>query len=250
MDALFSLYEKWGLAGLKPGFVNYGQQEDSAFIFRLIETAAKHKLWLNVHDEYLPDGSARTYPHVMSSEAGAGAENKPTLVHDLALPFTRGLASPFDYTPLLFTPGRSNVHQIAYLLASYNPAPVIRGGYSAWNPAGGRGGVELELLRELPDTWDDTRVLAAEIGRHIAVARRSGERWFIGAVTSDRPAELALKLDFLPAGSYRFVRFADANSEAPDRPAVREVVSVKSGDTLPVVLRAGGGLGGWFEPAR
>ncbi|MCC6354574.1 MAG: glycoside hydrolase family 97 catalytic domain-containing protein [Verrucomicrobiae bacterium] len=249
MAAVFALYERWGVAGLKPGFVHYGKREDSAFILRLIETAARHKLWLNIHDEYLPDGSARRHPHVLSCEAGAGSENKPTLTHDLTLPFTRGLAGPFDYAPLLYSPGRSNAHQIGYLLVFYNPAPVIRGGFSAWNPPGGRGGIELEFLRELPDTWDETRVLAGEIGRHLAVARRSGSRWFIGAVAAEGGAHLSLSLDFLPPGPHQLVRFCDAVGEGTECAAARDVATVNRTEPLAVTLSPGGGFAGWIEIA-
>ena len=248
MDLVMATQARWGVEGLKPGFVHYGTQENSAWLLRLLRTAAQHRLTLNIHDEYLPDGSWRTYPNLLSCEAGAGAENKPPVSHDLALPFTRGLAGPYDYTPHIYTSGRSNMYHMAYMLVLYNPAPVIRGGFSAWDDAGSRGGVELEFLRELPDTWDESRMLFGEIGQNLGVARRQGTRWFLGALTADQPLETAVKLDFLkPATDYILTYFEDAPGAGLERSAVKKNRLVHAGETIKLSLQPAGGWAGWLE---
>lgn len=72
LDSLFATYENWGIAGLKPGFVGYGTQNATDFLRRMVETAARHHLWLDIHDAQLPDGMERTWPNLMITEGGGG----------------------------------------------------------------------------------------------------------------------------------------------------------------------------------
>ena len=99
MDKLFATYAEWGVAGLKPGFVKYGKQENTEWIREMIKVAAKHHLWLCIHDVHVPDGFERTFPNLMISEGGGGQEGNHPVVQDLMLPFTRNLVGAFDYTP-------------------------------------------------------------------------------------------------------------------------------------------------------
>ena len=160
LDRLFATYQEWGVAGLKPGFVPVGTQEDTRWIRRLVETAARHRLWLCIHDAHVPDGMERTWPNLFISEGGGGQEGNHPASHDVTLPFTRNLAGAFDYTPRLYTEGKSHAHMLAFLVVYYGPAQTVRGGYPAWHGDGspGRGGDEIEFLRRVPVTWDETRV--------------------------------------------------------------------------------------------
>ena len=74
LDGLFALYRQWGLAGLKPGFVRYGDAESTDWNRMLVETAARHNLWLDIHDLHVPDGMQRTYPNLLLCEGGGGGE--------------------------------------------------------------------------------------------------------------------------------------------------------------------------------
>jgi alpha-glucosidase len=253
LDKLFALYEQWGLAGLKPGFVQYGTQENTRWIRRLVETAAKHKLWLCIHDAHVPDGMERTYPNLMVSEGGGGQEGNHPVHQDLMLPFTRCLAGAFDYTPNLYTKGRSHAHMLAFFVVYYGPTSITRGGYQAWHEAQGalKGGTEREILRRVPTTWDDTRVLAAEIGHKIVVARRSGQVWFIGAMTGDAAADVNLPLDFLaPDQDYRATVVADDPAAAADGtcPARLSTSTVRQGERLSLHLERAGGAAVILDP--
>lgn len=253
LDKLFALYEKWGVAGLKPGFVKYGTQENTVWIRRMVEAAAKHKLWLCIHDAHVPDGMERTYPNLMISEGGGGQEGNHPVHQDVMLPFTRCLAGAFDYTPNIYTKGRSHAHMLAFFVVYYGPASTTRGGYQAWHEAQGslKGGEEREFLRRVPTTWDETRVLTAEIGRKIVVARRSGQTWFVGGMTADDAADVNVPLDFLaPDRSYQATVFADASGPAGDdtRPCRSTVSIVRSGVMLPLSMARAGGAVAIVEP--
>ena len=94
-------------------------------------------------------------------------------------------------------------------------------------------------------TWDDTKILNAEIGKAITVARRSGDRWWIGSATNEEARELTLDLSFLPVGTeWKATFYEDATDTHfrtnPEAYAIR-TATVKSGEKLKVKLAAGGG---------
>lgn len=246
MDKLFATYESWGVAGLKPGFVRVGSQENTQWIRKMIATAAQHHLWLCIHDGHLPDGAERTYPNLYICEAGGGQEGRHPAIHDVTLPFTRCLAGPFDYTPMLYTKGKTHAHMLAFLVAYYGPAQTIRGGYRAWtgNAGQGKGGAELEFLKRVPTVWNDTKVLDAKIAQRIVVARRSGESWFIGGMSGAEVQTSQVRLDFLsPGRGYTATIYRDDPAAASGDwcPIKRETRRVTSVDTLTLPMEKCGG---------
>jgi alpha-glucosidase len=245
MDKLFALYQSWGLAGLKPGFVRYGTAEQTDWIRSMVVAAARHNLWLCVHDAHVPDGMERTYPNLMITEGGGGQEGNHPVRQDVIMPFTRCLAGPFDYTPQLYAKNKSHAHGIAFTVVYRGPTTVVRSGIKEFASKGAnRIGPEAEFLRRVPMNWDETRVLDAKVGRHIVTARRSGAAWFLGGMTGDTPYTAPVALDFLaPGKTYTATIFRDADSETDGfRPAVKEVRKVKAGDSLNLLMAKAGGL--------
>lgn len=246
LDSLFSLYQKWGVAGIKPGFVLYGTQENTDWIRNMVKVAANHNLWVCIHDQHVPEGMERTFPNVFSVEGGGGAEGNHPIVQDLMLPFTRCLAGPFDYTPFIYNKRSTNAHMMAFLVAYYNPAHIIRGGYLAWNGNGshGKGGEEIEFLKRLPATWDQTKVLKAEIGEYLIVARKSGNNWYIGSISGDNAYNPDISLDFLdPGKKYKATLFLDDPEKFTARifPAKKQEAFVVSTDKIKLPMEKAGG---------
>lgn len=245
LDKLFATYESWGLAGLKPGFVRYGSAEQTDWIRSMVEAAARHHLWLCVHDAHVPDGMERTYPNLMIVEGGGGQEGNHPVRQDVVLPFTRGLAGGFDYTPMLYAKGKSHAHGMAFFVVYRGPTTVVRSGVRELASAGPNHiGPEVEFMRRVPMNWDETRVLDAKVGHHIVTARRAGPTWFIGGMTGDAPYTAPVALDFLaPGKSYTATIFRDGEVETDGfRPAVKEVRTVKAGDRLDLAMAKAGGL--------
>lgn len=245
MDKLFATYRSWGLAGLKPGFVRYGSAEQTDWIRKMVETAARHQLWLCVHDLHVPDGMERTYPNLLISEGGGGQEGNHPVRQDLLLPFTRCLAGPFDYTPHLYQKGKSHAHGMAFFVVYHGPTSVVRGGIKEFSSKGpNRFGPEAEFMRRVPMNWDETRVLDAKVGQHIVTARRKGSTWFIGGMTGEAAYTAPVALDFLEQErTYRATIFRDGETKTDGyRPAVKEVREVKAGDRLELPMARAGGL--------
>lgn len=199
LEKLFSLYESWGVAGLKPGFVSYGSQQATNRLRELAATAARHHLWIDIHDAHIPDGFERTWPNVMITEGGGGEEGNHPVRQDCALPFARCLAGPFDYTPGFPQKLRTPSHQAAMLLIYPGPTAVLRPRCDYRATCGGA----LRLAASLPLVYDETKVVDGEIAKKIVVARRKGADWYVGGICGERTTRTELVFDFLePGGEY------------------------------------------------
>jgi len=214
LDEILPLYQKWGLKGVKYGFVNVGSQKWTAWLHDAIRKAADHQLMVNVHDEYRSMGFARTYPNLITQEGVGGDETSPTNEQTLINVFTRYLAGSADFTPCYFNKrvdeNATHAHQLAKPICAYSPwqflywydSPLKIGSRDK-NYAFIQETPELEFWDAMPTVWDETKVLHGSIGEYAVVARRSGEAWFLGAMTDDQPRVLATPCDFLkPDTSY------------------------------------------------
>jgi len=255
LDELFGLYEQWGLEGVKPGFVRYGDQASTDWNRELIRRAGEHRLTVDIHDAWLTDGIERTYPNLLISEGGGGEEGRHPVHQDVALPFTRCLAGPFDFTPKFFRPGVSHAHMSAMLLAYPGPTAIVRGtsaarfgqdhvkGCEVWGP-------EREFVKALPMTYDESLVLEAEIAKHLTVARRKGDRWFLAGLTGTSDRIARIRLDFLPEGKAYRLRLVsdDLKTSAECRMAKVEERIVRKNDELSVKLDRAGGFVALMTP--
>jgi alpha-glucosidase len=213
-DILFPLYEKWGIAGVKIGFVDVGPQTETAWITETIQKAAEHHLMLNIHDGYRATGNNRTWPNLMTVEGIRGNEHMPTPEHNCTLPFTRYVAGPGDYTVCYYNNRiqTSHAHQLAMAVVSFSPLQWI-----FWydKPVDYHGEPEVEFFKHVPTVWDDTKVINGEIGKFATIARRSGGDWFIGTINNSEPRELKVPLAFLAGGKKYTARlYSDDESVA------------------------------------
>jgi alpha-glucosidase len=262
LDEILPLYRQWGVAGVKYGFVNVGSQRWTSWLHEAVRKAAEHRLMVDIHDEYRPTGYSRTYPNLMTQEGIRGDEEKDrsvsqTLVHL----FTRCLAGPADNTFCYFNERvrrlSSHAAQLAKPVCIYSPwqflywydrppAPGedVRDGLITDEPG-------LEFWDALPCSWVETRVLEARIGSLAAVARRSGEEWFVGILQEGPAREYRLACDFLPEGrGYVAVAYTDDPAQ-PGRTGVRvERKDIRRGSVLTIPLRAPGGAAIRFVPAE
>ncbi|MBK1834987.1 glycoside hydrolase family 97 catalytic domain-containing protein [Roseibacillus ishigakijimensis] len=249
LDTLLPLYKEWGISGIKFGFVNVGSQEWTIWLHEAIKKCAEHELMVDVHDHYLPTGWSRTYPNLLTQEGIGGNEQMPTAEHNVNLAYTRYLCGAGDYT-ICYYSGRlqtTRAHQIAASVVYYSPLQLI-----FWydKPQTIRFTPELDLFREVPVTWDETRFVEGEIGEYVALARRKGERWFIGVLNSQREREVTLDLDFLREGTnYQTQVFADGEpvGEAPKKVACSSLV-VDRGDKLTAKMARNGGAAFLLTP--
>lgn len=225
LDQILPLYKKWGVKGVKYGFVHVGNQHWTAWLHHAVRKAAKYELMVDIHDEYRPTGYSRTYPNLITQEGIRGDEESPSLEQTLYTLFARMIAGAGDYTNCFFAPRVSSekmggkAAQIAKAIAIYSPWQFI---YWYDRPeesprkAGGAGSTE-SIIKEdkitafyshIPTVWDDTKILKGDIGKYAVVARKSGQDWYIGALNAKEKQNITLSLDFLDKGvSYEAVLY-------------------------------------------
>jgi alpha-glucosidase len=249
-DILFPLYEKWGVKGVKIGFVNVGPQTEAAWITETIQKAAEHHLLLNIHDGYRPTGYARTYPNLLTVEGIRGNEHFPTPEHNCTIPFTRYIAGSADYTVCYYDRRlqTTHAHQLAMAVVSYSPLQSI-----FWydRPATYSGEPEVEFFRQVPTVWDETKVINGEIGKFATIARRSGDDWFIGTINNSVPRQLKLPLNFLAPGKHYTAHiYSDDKSLSTRTQVAAETRPVDSLTTLDIPLLAAGGQAVWIAQEK
>lgn len=261
MEKILSFVEHSGVKGIKVDFMNRDDQEMVGFYHRLAAATARHHLLLDLHGATHPWGMTRTWPNFITQEGVLGAEynkwtRRITARHNITLAYTRMLAGPMDYTPGGYRNASPDTFRIAATgpqtqttraaeLAKYvvfeSPLQSV-----ADSPDAYRGQPGLDFLAAVPATWDETRFLQGTPGEDIAIARRSGERWFVGALT-DKARTMAVPLTFLGPRRFTARTWQDGAIPTDLVAAQRPVVAT---DTLALTLAAAGGAAVMLEPAR
>ena len=242
-DAILDALASWGVKGVKYGFVNVGNQEWRKWVTDAIAAAAERKLLVDIHDEYRLTGIQKTYPNVMTVEGICGNEEMPNAAHDCALPFTRFLDGPGDYTPCW------TVNRVKNTLAHQLAMPCVY--TSGWqflfwyqrpdqidekNPA-------LDFWREIPAAFDETLFIDGRIGEFAVVARRVGKKWFVGCLNAGERRDFSIPLDFAGNGALKVRLFRDENpDEAKPLGAIAiDALALSAKDRLNVAAASNGG---------
>ncbi len=279
LDEAFALCQKLGIRAVKSGYVAHGRNikrtdengkvhlewHHGQYMVRhyrkVIETAARHHVMLNVHEPIKATGIRRTFPNMMTREGACGQEfnawggdlrNHPD--HTTILPFTRLLGGPMDFTPgifdLLFEGYQGNnrvsttlAKQLALYVVLYSPlhmAADLPENYEA-RPE------PFQFIKDVPTDWETTEVLNACIGDYVTIARkdRNSDDWYVGSITDEHAREHEVELSFLdPGRAYVAEIYRDADDADWDtNPYAITIESnpVTATTTLPLELAPGGG---------
>jgi len=245
---LFARLRGLGVVGLKVDFFDHEAKEVIDLYRDILRDAAEVELMVNFHGANKPTGEARTWPNEMTREGVRGLEHRRTeawAVHNTTLPFTRFLAGPADYTPVVFGERRRDTswaHQLAMAIVFTSPVMVYGG-----HPASLLANPAVDLIRSVPSVWDDTVVLpGSAVGELAAFARRSGDRWFLGVLNGPAARTLRVRLSFLPEGAHRAMLVGDRDGQ--DGALEVDHRDAAAGETLDVSLRAAGGFVARFSP--
>ncbi|MBU0511271.1 MAG: glycoside hydrolase family 97 protein [Chloroflexi bacterium] len=286
MEDAFALYQSLGVDTVKTGYVGWGQGikrrnenghlrglewHHGQFMVehyrRVIETAAKYHIMLDVHEPIKDTGERRTYPNMMTREGARGQEydawsddggNPPE--HTTILPFTRMMAGPFDMTPgtfdLMIAEKPNNrvnttlAKQLALYVVIYSPLHM-----ASDLPENYEGQPAFQFIQDVPTDWQDTQVLHAQIGDFVTIVRqeREGADWYLGSITDEEARTLDAPLSFLePGQQYVAEIYADgAGADWESNPLsidIRQVL-VDSETVLTLQLAPGGGTAIRFRPA-
>jgi hypothetical protein len=278
LDDAFHFMKEHGYDAVKTGYVGRiiprGEHHDGQWMVnhyvRVAEKAARYKFMVDAHESVRPTGLHRTYPNWLACEAARGNEfnawsqgNPPA--HETILPFTRLIGGPMDYTPGIFQitmdyydPNKKErVHttlakQLALYVTMYSPlqmAADLPENYERFPDA-------FQFIQDVAVDWDDTKVLEAEPGDYLTIARKVKNRdeWFIGAITDEHARTSDLPLNFLEINKlYEATIYADApNAHWEKNPMAYRIERwlVSSSTVLELKLAPGGGTAVSIRPAE
>lgn len=251
-----ALWKSWGVAGVKIDFMESEAQQRYLWYDAVIAETARLGLMVNFHGSVIPRGWARTYPHVMSFEGIRGAEyyqiegDPPTAAHNVIQPFTRNVAGSMDYTPVTFSaPERetSEGHELALSVAFESGithfADEVRE-YAARPLA-------QAFLAEVAPYWDETRLLGGTPDTEAVVARRHGDRWFIGCICTGPARTIEVDLSALRGlAVFDAWLITDAAAEAAGPGLAETRITGAATGTISVPVAANGGFAGVLAPAN
>jgi len=259
LDSAFAIFEKWGLKGMMVDFMDRDDQEMVNMQLEILQKAAQHHLHIQFHGAYKPTGLSRTYPNEFTREGTRNYEvdkwdsHGLDPDHDIIMPFTRVLAGSTDYHLGGFRAVRADSFRAQYtrplvlgtrchMLAMY----VILENYLQMVcdfPEAYEGQPGFDFIRDIPTTWDETKVVDASVNAYIVTARRKNNDWYIGAITNHAPRQLTIPLTFLREGKYQATIYADeVNSYTQPNQLVIRHQEVTKGTTLLLPTAPGGGF--------
>ena len=213
------------MKGVKIDFMDRSDQWMVNYYERIAKEAAKHQLFVDYHGSFKPAGLEYRYPNILSYEGVRGMEQMGGCTPDNSVyfPFIRNAVGPMDYTPGAMISMQPNVYRSerpnsasigtrAYQLALF---VVFESGLQmlADNPTlYYRNEDCTRFMTQVPVTWDETKALDAKVGEYAIVAKRKGDKWYIGAIANGQEPKrtFKVKLDFLKDNkTYRMTAFED-----------------------------------------
>lgn len=249
-----------GIKGFKVDFMDRDDQKMVNFIYHAAEVCAENRMLLDFHGAFKPTGLQRTYPNVVNYEGVNGLEQMKwspasydMVTYDVTIPFIRMLAGPMDYTQgAMRNATRSNYQpnysepmsqgtrcrQLAMYVVFESPLNML-----CDSPCNYMQEVDcIGFISGVPTVWEETKVIGGKVGEYIAMARRQGNEWFLGALTNWEAREMELDLSFLAEGAYTIELFKDGiNADRSARDYKKEVLAVPSDRKLKIKMAPGGG---------
>jgi alpha-glucosidase len=262
LDIALKTYASWGIEGIMVDFLNRDDQQAVVYYNEILRKTAENHLTLTFHGVFKPTGQNRTYPHLLNHEAVLGTEyNKWDVVgstpeHEVQIAYVRMMAGPLDVHQGSFRPvAPKNYHfswvapqamgTLARQLAAYvvyeNHRPMLADYPEAYIDDQDKRDA-FQFVQEVPTTWDETRMVAGDMGKYITIARRAGAEWYLGTMTDRSPRSFELPLSFLGEGKF----VAEIYSDNPDSESNPDSISIKRIDVtsttlLPLEISPAGG---------
>ncbi len=268
MEEVCRHYSEMGIKGFKIDFMDRDDQPMVDFHRRAAETAARYGLMVDFHGTYKPTGLHRTYPNVINYEGVHGLEQMKwagpevdQVTYDVTIPFIRMVAGPFDYTQgAMRNASRNNYRpvnsepmsqgtrcrQLAEYVVFESPLNML-----CDSPSNYRDEPECtDFISGIPTVWDETVALDGKIAEYVAMARRSGSGWYVGAMTDWTERDMTIDLSFLGEGDFVMEIFTDGvNADKAASDWRKEVRPVPASRKITVHLAPGGGFAAKIAPA-
>ncbi len=261
MERVVRHYAAMGVRGFKIDFMDRDDQEIIQFLYRAAATCARYHMLVDFHGICKPTGLPRTYPNVLNYEGVNGLEQMKwspqsydMVTYDVTFPYIRMLAGPVDYTqgamrnavrrnyfPAYTEPMSQGTrcHQLAAYVVFESPLNMLCDSPTNYL----REQECTAFIASVPTVWEETRVLGGKVAEYLAIARRQGREWFVGALTNWEAREILLDLSFLGEGEYQMEVFRDGiNADRAACDYKKEMIPLPADRPFAVHMAPGGGF--------
>ena len=263
MENVCRHYSQMGVKGFKVDFMDRDDQIITDFYYRTAATCARYHLLVDFHGAFKPAGLNRTYPNAINFEGVFGLEQlkwipkgHDQVTYDCQVPFIRQAGGPLDYTQGAminsvkgaYAPSNSlpmsqgtRCHQLGLYMVFDSPLSMLCDSPTNYRILGGDC---TGFIAKVPTTWDETRVLAGEIGKYVVTARRKGSTWYVGGINNWDARDVKVDTSVLGSGSWTMESFTDginATRRADDF-SHKTATTVAAGSTIDLNMAPGGGF--------
>ena len=253
-------YSAMGVKGFKVDFMDRDDQPMVDFYRRTAETAARYHLMIDFHGAFKPAGLQRTWPNVVNFEGVYGLENVKgqkafqidLVTYEVSIPYVRLVAGPCDYTQgAMRNATQRNFRYVSSEAMSQGTRCRQLAEYVIFDapltmlcdsPSNYMKEPEcLQFIAKIPTVWDETVALDGKAGEYVAMARRKGDTWYVGAITDWNAREMTLDLSFI-GGKPIMESFRDgANAHRAARDFKQEYGAFPADGKITVKMAPGGG---------
>jgi alpha-glucosidase len=260
MEKVCKHYAGMGVKGFKVDFLDRDDQEMMNFTWKLAETCARHRLLLDFHGVFKPNGLQRTYPNVITFEGVFGLEvmkwrgEKDDMVkHNVTIPFIRNVAGPMDYTPgSMRNATRKNYrsvfdepmsqgtrcHQMAQYVVYFSGLSMLSD-----SPVEYKKEQECtDFIKDIPTVWDETLILDGKPAEFIVTARRKGDVWYVGGMTNWESRSINVDLSFIKQKLKSIELFSDGMNADRNATDYKRQIFEKPDSKMNIDMMPGGGF--------
>lgn len=262
LEEVLSTFQQWGAKGIKYGFLGGEISDRKLFVDTtrsITRLCAKYHMLVTFHDNPVhPGGEERTWPNLIAKEYCHGQQDSRRSfgpAKAVTVPFVNGLSGPLDMTNGYYDlDGLQNRLKVdknglnstvagenARCFINYTPLLVLPDNGDEY----AKKSDLFSFITQMPDSWDETKVISGVPGETIAIARRSGTDWFLGGLTNEQGRTLSIPLSFLGKGTYQAIIFKDgkdAHYINNKLSYVVETIEVDQKKIIQAVLAPGGGF--------
>ncbi|MBS2100934.1 glycoside hydrolase family 97 protein [Carboxylicivirga linearis] len=249
---------KWlqslGVKGLKVDFFGGDKQETMKLYEDILADANEYGLMIIFHGCTLPRGWERMYPNYIGSEAVLASENLIFNQHfdDMEAynaclhPFIRNTVGSMEFGPVLLnkrhnrtndggtTRKTSDILQLATAVLYQTPVQMFG---IAPNNLTDVPAFEIDFMKNVPTTWDQTVFIDGYPGKYCVIARRHKEQWYVVGVNAQKEAiKLNVKLPMLAGKDVKL--YSDNKKSEPQFSKIK----IRNSGSMNLTIQPNGGV--------
>ena len=250
---------KWlqsiGVKGIKVDFFGGDKQQTMQLYEDILSDANRYGLQVVFHGCTMPRGWERMYPNFVASEAVLASENvffgEGAAIRepfDLTLhPFCRNATASMDWGGIIMNKymstdnksrHRRHTTDIFELASGITMQTSVQCVAMQPNNLKELPQFEMDFLRQLPTTWEETRFIDGYPGKYVVLARKATNgNWYIAGLNAEK-TPITLTIDLFGFGDKLSKVLTDNKKGQPQKSALKRD---KNGKTK-VTIQPNGGL--------